>query len=504
VRSLSPILAIVMLVPVVCFADDTPAADHALGDLVIQGLTQPLRLRVYATHNDVPWNEYSTTVRTGQLQSLFGQLDADGDGRLVADEARRMPRPEALGRTGKAEGINVAFNYRVLDVDGDGAASMDELQAYLAEFSQPGPPIGFVAIQTERNPGDLFPALDADRNRQLTSEEWSAIARLLDRDRDGNRVLTPDELRNPSSELFGPEFVAVPISQSKSSGTEAPLVAALEPPGSEVPDGTVRLSVSDAGPAGTPNIEVQLNDRARELAVTIETDASQHVRLRIGRRFLVFGSVESGQRGSAAFSAALLRQFDALAESLGRPVTLKDNLPQELRFAFSVADANGDGNLERVELEQCIAGYVEATASSAASRLTIMFVPERRGLSPLIDENRDGRLGMREIQRLTTQVAALVDDNETIGLQEVPSVAAVMFCLGVGTEAVDSSLLANSGPPWFIRADLNSDGDLDAAEFIGPPEVFARLDANGDGWVELAEALRVNEADLIPPAEAQP
>src|SRR5262245_56202283 len=101
---------------------------------------------------------------------------------------------------------------------------MDELRGYLEEYSQPGPTVGFVAVQTERNPGDLFPALDADRNRRLSAEEWSAVPQLLERDRDGNRVLTPDELRTPSAELFGPEFVAVPISQAASAGGEAPLV----------------------------------------------------------------------------------------------------------------------------------------------------------------------------------------------------------------------------------------------------------------------------------------
>jgi Ca2+-binding EF-hand superfamily protein len=503
-RFLCAVLAIVMFAAVASRADETPAADHALGDLVIQGLDQPLRLRVYAIHDNVPWNEYSTVAREQQLQLLFQQLDTDANGKLALEEARRMPRPETLGRTGRLPGVNVAFNYRVLDVDGDGGASMDELRAYLEEYSQPGPTVGFVAVQTERNPGDLFPALDADRNRRLSAEEWSAVPQLLERDRDGNRVLTPDELRTPSAELFGPEFVALPISQAAAAGAEAPLVATLEPVNSEMPDGTLWLRVSDAGPIAPPVIEVELNDRAKELGVTIETDAAQRVRLRMGRRFLVVGTLQSGLRGNAAVSSALLRQFDALAESLGRPVTLKDNVPVELKAAFSVADANGDGNLERAELEKCIAGYVEATASSTASRLTIMFVPERRGLSPLIDENRDSRLGMREIQRLTAQMAALANEDGTIGLNEVPSVASVVFCLGVAPDAVDPSLLANSGPAWFVRADLNSDGDLDAAEFIGPPEVFARLDANGDGWVELAEALRVNEAELVPSAKVKP
>ena len=51
---------------------------------------------------------------------------------------------------------------------------------------------------------------------------------------------------------------------------------------------------------------------------------------------------------------------------------------------------------------------------------------------------------------------------------------------------------------------LGVSGDLDAEEFLGPPEIFAKIDANGDGWLELDEALRVNEAELVPAAETQP
>jgi len=494
-------LAMVLFAGTTSRGDETPAADSALGDLVVHGLAQPLRLRVYALHDNMSWNDYGTAARDQQLQSLFQQLDTDGNGKLAPDEARRMPRPETLGRIGRFPGVNVAFNYRVLDVDGDGAASMDELRTYLEEYSQPGPTIGFVALQTDRNPGDLFPALDADKNRRLSAEEWAAVPRLLERDRDGNRVLTPDELRSPSAELFGPEFVAVPISQAGAAANEAPLAATFEPTSSDAPDGVLRLRVADAGPAAAPVVEVELGDRAKELGVMIEPDARERVRLRIGRRFLIVGTLQSSPRSAAAMGSALLRQFDALAAELERPVTLKDNVPPELKLVFNVADANGDGNLERTELEKCMAGYGEATASTAASRLTILYVPERRGLSLLIDENRDGRLGLREIQRLPVQLSALADADGTIGLSEVPSVASVIFCLGVSADAADVGLLANSGPAWFVRADLNSDGDLDAAEFIGPPDVFARLDANGDGWVELSEAVRVNEADLVPSEE---
>jgi hypothetical protein len=42
----------------------------------------------------------------------------------------------------------------------------------------------------------------------------------------------------------------------------------------------------------------------------------------------------------------------------------------------------------------------------------------------------------------------------------------------------------NAKPPeWFVRADLNGDGDVSRREFLGDRDQFSRLDANGDGYL---------------------
>jgi Ca2+-binding EF-hand superfamily protein len=375
------LVLIVLAVRVGAAGDGDPTAGEPLADLVIQGLDRPLRLRVHASHDGLPWSEFVSGARSAQLQSLFEQLDADADGKLVPDEARRLPRPEALGRAQPSADVNVAFNFRVLDADGDGAGTPAELQEYLAEFTRPGPALGFVEARIDRFPGDLFPALDANRDRALTIEEWSEFLKLLDRDRDGNRVLTPDELRSPSAELFGPEFLAVPIAQ-RSPGAQPPLTVRLEPPGPGEPDGVVGLQLVEAGHASAPlTIALQLHETAQSLGIHADSVSPQGVRLRIGRRFLELACVPSGNRVHSALSAALLRQYEALAERLGRPLTASDELPTELRSAFSVADADGNGSLERSELERSISGFIAATASSTASRMSVMFVLERRALS---------------------------------------------------------------------------------------------------------------------------
>ena len=49
------------------------------------------------------------------------------------------------------------------------------------------------------------------------------------------------------------------------------------------------------------------------------------------------------------------------------------------------------------------------------------------------------------------------------------------------------------GPAWFQAMDRNGDGFVSAAEFLGPPELFAKWDLDKDGRISVEEAEAVEK-----------
>lgn len=146
-------------------------------------------------------------------------------------------------------------------------------------------------------------------------------------------------------------------------------------------------------------------------------------------------------------------------------------------------DANGDGKLQREEWRK-MQGHPEAA-----------------------DANGDGVITPDE---LTNAVAAF-GRNRHIGLAGPPSVenspappdspAAGERSRRDTTFYVPKSRLPPGLPEWFLRRDLDGDGQLSLSEFAPNPtqadlEEFARYDRNGDGFITSKECL-----DALKPAK---
>ena len=494
----TPLLCLLLLLSL---ARSGRAAEPSLGQMVIGGLGEPLRLELRATFDGVSWPDHFAALHDRQLRSLFSQLDADGDGQLSRDEARRLPRPEAFGRRGPAAGVHVAFNFRVLDADGNGGADFAELVAYLAKYGD-APLLLDVQQRAGGHDADLFTLLDADRDRRLTPGEWTNSQRLLGRDRDGNRVLSTDELAPPNSSIYGPEFIAVP---SRHGLGQTDISLSLKSSADLPSHGAVTLAFHSQGDESRmPSLSITLlhPDARPDIRIEDRPDGSVWM-IRDGQILKLHWTPPRLQRQSDQ-RLAIIRQYDAAAERGGGFVRQTDELTPSLQALFAVGDANGDGNLERAELEACVDGFVAASHATESSRLRLVFVPPRRSLHAVADTNLDGRLSFREALQLPERLAELAAGRAFITREDVPVVAAIVLQSGPFDASTDSSL-TESGPAWFARADRNRDGDLDPGEFVGSPLLFQQFDLNQDGWIDVHEALRADQAFNAPARnEVQP
>jgi Ca2+-binding EF-hand superfamily protein len=126
-----------------------------------------------------------------------------------------------------------------------------------------------------------------------------------------------------------------------------------------------------------------------------------------------------------------------------------------------------------------------------------------------VDQNGDGRLGLREIRSVGERLqSADVSGDGAIAKEEIPvtirfAVARSTYitqAFGYGRGAYGGfsggafggpgapAAGDQDGPRWFFHMDTNGDGDITRREFLGSAEHFSALDANGDGFIEKQEA----------------
>lgn len=480
-------------------ADESPppGAHSFPYELAITGLDQPIRVRLILTANGKPWRQHFTEAQGRYLHAAFAHLDADRNGTLSAAEAKRAPLPSTWANLSNGDDVYVAFNYRVLDTNNDGGLSPAEFEQYALRFGEVA--VRLSTVPSSRSGDDLFRALDVDRNRVLTAAEWSAIEKLRERDRDGNRVLTPDELQGPLSAVMPPEFVAAvpgkiaarkPVQFELRPATDAPAIAEV-----------VVDYKDDANGPQRPQVSVQLSPAAAALGLKLEQPAGRDPVLAIADRRLVLLVPPAAVRVGAALRQQLQQEFAAVLERSEQQVTAATTMPPLLKSVFGIADRNDDGRLEPAELEAYLAGLLPLQAAVDAARLRLVQFGERSGLMPLVDLNFDGRLSRRELQDLPRKLAALAGAAGALNRDELPTTSVLTLQRGPFGEPSEPNAHQNAGPPWFIRADRNQDGDLDREEFLGAPEDFERLDANKDGWIDLGEAILGDTAAAAPNSE---
>jgi Ca2+-binding EF-hand superfamily protein len=509
-------------------------------DLVFLADARPVLIRLHLRVDGRPFREVHRAAWDDYLKELFRQLDQDGDGFLNDTEAQRLPPPPQLS-TGREGGrtTNVAFNFRVVDTDGNGKIDPAELVAYYRDYGGAGLVIGRAAPPRApvRTPGvvlagaapaagpavppavneALFNRLDTNHDGRLSAEELAAAESvLLPLDADGDELITPAELlpRAAPAAMGRPRgmvFSAVNRPQASSpfvflgQGADAAGLAqrlrqqygarAGEPEtfADRAPDLELLVRLGDRQPGEAPPLEILKSGagaRPGEDGTVLVPCGKTRLELRAneGRPVLV-----------PYLRQRYLDQFRAAAGQKGG-LTFKD--AQAAGFfpgQFDLLDRNGDGRLTEAELAAYLDGVQERQARAITSAVSVLLSDEGHGLFELLDRNRDGKLSLREIRAAARLPAQLGAGKDGLAREDLPGSYQVAVGLSqasfdrLGGRGVFSPrgmpLLAldwsRPGLVWFDKMDRNRDGDVSPREFLGSHDDFRRLDADGDGLISL-------------------
>src|SRR5262249_20140647 len=139
--------------------------------------------------------------------------------------------------------------------------------------------------------------------------------------------------------------------------------------------------------------------------------------------------------------------------------------------------------------------------------VALVLADNSRGLFDLLDTNRDGRLGVRELRgavKLLEQydrggqgclTKADVPHSHQLTLKRGPAATGglngprAFLALYSGGNAGEAAPRPTAGPAWFRKMDRNGDGDVSRKEFLFSEELFRKLDLDGDGLISLEEAM---------------
>jgi Ca2+-binding EF-hand superfamily protein len=509
-------------------------------DLVVLHPARPYRLRL---HLQVDGHSFRQNF-DDMARRLFRYLDTDGDGVLSDAEAARAP--SAVQWTQLLQGVVVVDPDpppEPADLRGGAAGPITPatFAAYYrrqaggplrAEWGPPADPGGSL--------GDvLFQLLDSNGDGKLSRDELQDAAALLtSADLNGDELVDGDELSQALARMK--KTASTPAARGPAS---MPFLLAdpTDPPGTLVNkllaaydrDGDRHLSPKEI--AFDPELFKRLDanhdgrlDRD-ELATwrDLPPDLEAIVPLRQGwPRFHLLGRSDGkpgplgdavrltpdgtlfvrlpGMRLEALPLDATMPFFrpqrdNSLAPYLGRGKDFVLDNKQIFQPPFTLvglsrlADRNDDGKLTGQE----IADYL-AMADRVVTGSTFVTATNRgRSLFELLDANGDRRLSRRELMTAWQRLAEWDQDGDgSLSRDELPR--QYLLAIGHGRppfNARDGAGALNFRPParprgplWFRKMDRNGDGDVSRKEFLGSAEQFRRLDHDGDGLISAEEA----------------
>jgi hypothetical protein len=269
----------------------------------------------------------------------------------------------------------------------------------------------------------------------------------------------------------------------------------------------------------SPDVEVKilLGQPGGPLEVIRPTEKVQRLKQTAEGVILTVGGVWLEVRGDrSSLSASQIEEFQQRFHREVRSADLDgDGVVSQaearrnlfLREQVTLFDRNADGRLTLQEIDAWLQSVLELQARAMARTVSMTVSSQGAGLWDILDRNRDGVLGLREM-RSAGEMLELLDRNRdgTITSEKVLPVYVMqvglgqtdLTRLGEGEVVVLSdrgqleypSSFGGGGPLWFRRMDRNGDGDISRREFLGPPTAFRKLDLDSDGLLSRDEARR--------------
>jgi Ca2+-binding EF-hand superfamily protein len=511
-------------------------------DVLFFGDKRLVRLRVHLNSAGEPL----TKRWTNQLRAYFEFLDRDSDGFLNRAEAEF-----AFTNAGVVQMLNTGFAYQRpdgdrafadLDIDQDGRVSFDEFAAYYASTAN-----RVVSAQqsTARDPyadsltDELFKLFDTNKDGKLSRAELTAIEGLFNTlDADEDECLSALELvpgllsgRVPPPRVTADErqapMMVFPAGTMPAAAIEAiwkrydkdkkqRLSKSVNPFGDEVfafldknGDGEITAAELDGLKAAPQDLELDmtLGAKAAESTIRIRTRAD-------GKP----AALASGFKSAGAGTAVLTVDKQSIQLSCYAPagvygegarplaiefpeggkgyLTERDIVGpqfQSLRVLFDLIDRNADGKLSRDEFN----AFTKLQQSFTKLPLSLVYSAQTPSLFQVLDENGDGRLGVREARNAWTRLIALEPvEKDFVTRSALQPQGALRFGRTSEVFAFNPTTMytqqpirqSGNGPLWFRKFDRNGDGELSRSEFPGTAAEFDRIDTNHDGYISVQEA----------------